>query len=67
MKLKELREVDLLLRYLWDFFSTNADGDESGLIEDVSEKYRTVNSYIRDEFYKIHLRNAIKRNRRKLK
>lgn len=65
MKLKELREVKELLDELWDFFTTNSDGDETGIQKEVGEKYRRCKEHIGNDFYKLHLRNELQKNRRK--
>lgn len=67
MKIKELEEVSDLLHEFWDFFTSNSDFDETGLQEELGEKYVKVKKYISDEFFKLHLRNELQKVRRKLK
>ncbi len=64
MKLTELRKVNDLLIDFWDFFYSNSDSDETGLVEEYSTKYEMVKKIIDNEFYKIHLRNAKKKIKR---
>jgi len=67
MKLKELREVNDILHDLWDFFTSNADGDETGLVEEMSQKYEIVHNIIHKEFESLHKRNAIKKIKLEIK
>lgn len=66
MTLKELRKIDGLIEDLWDFFSTNTDGDESGLMESVAKEYSATRKIIKNEFFKLHMRNSLQRERSKL-
>ena len=65
MKLKELRQIHSFISDLWDFFITNSDGDETGLVQEVEKEYVKTKKIIRDEFFKLHLRNSMQREKSK--
>jgi len=65
MNLKELRKVNDVLCELYDFFSANADGDETNLTQETSDIYAEAKEIISKEFYKLHLRNALSAAKRK--
>lgn len=67
MKLSDLRKISDLLHHFNDFFTTNSDGDETGLSEETEEMYLEVKEIINNEFYKIHLRNELAKVKRKYK
>ena len=67
MKLKELRQIHSFISDLWDFFITNSDGDETGLVQEVEKEYVKTKKIIRDEFFKLHLRNSMQREKIKFK
>lgn len=67
MKIKDLQVLKGLLVDYQDFFMHHADGDETGLIEEVETEMIKANKIIEDELYKNHLRNALARGRRKRK
>jgi len=67
MKLKDLQTIANTLRNLGDFASTNSDGDESGIAQEMDLDYNKAMQLIDEEKYKIYLRNAkskIKRERK---
>ena len=67
MNLKELRILKSFITDYYDFFTSNADADESGLYEETLNEINEVNKILEKYFYKIHLRNALaKIKRRKL-
>lgn len=67
MKLKDLRAIADALQSLGDFATSNSDADESGIADEMGEKYNEAMRLIDEEKYRIFLRNAkakIKRERK---
>ena len=67
MKLKDLQTLQEALVDLYDFASSNCDGDESGIYEEMSERFSKASDIIRDEKFKNYLRNAKAKIKRKRK
>ena len=67
MKLKDLHKLKEAIVDLQDFVEGNCDADESGIYERMTEQCSIAKNIIEDEKYKIYLKNAIARNKRKLK
>jgi exoribonuclease R len=49
----------------WDFISSNTDSDESGVREEMGERYTESIKSVNKEVKRIYLKNAIARGRRK--
>jgi len=67
MTLKDLKILTDALINLGDFMEANSDGDESGISNEIGEKYNQAMSIIDKERYRLYLRNALAKNKRKLK
>ena len=67
MKLKDLRKINETLQSLSDFAESNSDADESGIAEEMAIAYNECIKLIDEEKYKIYLRNAKAKNKRKTK
>ena len=67
MTLKELQILHETLIDLMDFVEANSDGDKSGVYDEIALKYSQSITLISKERYKLHLRNALARNKRKRK
>lgn len=61
MKIKEMYVIYESLRELWDFFTHNSDSDETGLQEEMGEKYAKATKSIREEIKRAQVKNARKR------
>ena len=58
MKLKDLQTIKEALVDLYDFAASNCDGDESGIYEEMSERFSNASDIIEAEKFKNYLRNA---------
>jgi len=67
MTLKDLKILTDALISLGDFMEANSDSDESGIRNEMVEKYSQAISTIDKEIYRLYLRNALARNKRKRK
>ena len=64
MTLKELQIVHEAMVGLMDFAHGNCDGDESGIYNEISEKYSQAKAVIDKERHKLYLRNALAKAKR---
>lgn len=67
MTLDELYQIRDTLHDNWDFISSNTDSDETGLQEEMGERYGEAIEALDKEIKRIHLRNALARAKRKCK
>ena len=67
MTLKDLQIIHEAMVDLMDFAHGNCDGDESGIYNDMSEKYSEAKEILDKEKYKLYLRNALAKAKRKRK
>lgn len=67
MTLKELQKVREALIDLYDFMLENTDLDESGIRQENATSYYEALKILQQEQYKLFLRNAKARLRRKTK
>lgn len=71
MNLKQLKETRDLIEELWDFFTSNCQVDESGLVEEIAPLYDRVKGYISDGRVNIMVRNrvnyAVRKEKEKIK
>lgn len=67
MKIKDINKIYDTLNDLYDFMSTNTDSDTSGIREEMTAKVVEAERILKNERYKLYLRNAkakIKRERK---
>jgi len=67
MKLKDLQTINETLVDLYDFAAANCDGDESGIYEEMSERFSKASDIIQAEKFKNYLKNEKARVKRKRK
>ena len=67
MTLKDLKILTEALINLGDFMEANSEGDESGISNEIGGKYNQAMSIIDKERYRLYLRNALAKNKRKRK
>lgn len=67
MNLKELQKLTDVIVDLQDFVEGNCDGDESGIYERMTEQCGVAKKIIYDAKFKIYLKNAKAKNKRKTK
>ncbi len=67
MNLKDLKILRQALVELYDFATSNCDGDESGIYEEMSKSFAEASNIIQHEKYKIYLKNAKAKVKRKRK
>jgi hypothetical protein len=63
MTLKNLKKVRVLLSEYSDFFDANSDGDETGYVQEINSKHVEVEQILKDESFKLHLRNELAKRR----
>ena len=67
MTLNDLKILTNALISLGDFMEANSEGDESGISNEIGGKYNQAMSIIDKERYRLYLRNALAKNKRKRK
>ena len=67
MNLKGLQKLNEVIVDLQDFVEGNCDGDQSGIYERMTEQCSIAKKIIYDAKYKIHLKNAMAKIKRKSK
>lgn len=65
MNLRDLQIISEALLSLSDFAESNSDGDESGIAEEMAKHYNKAIKIVDHEKYKIYLRNAKAKIKRK--
>jgi len=65
MNLKELKQLKKTIMDLSDFFEENSDGEIIGLHKEYESLVQKAYVIIEKEQYKLHLRNALARCKRK--
>lgn len=66
MTLNDLQAIYVTLLDFSDFVSANSNGEESGISEELDVQYSQAMEIIKQERYKLYLRNAKQKTRRKL-
>lgn len=59
MKTKDLIEIKETLVELWDFFTSNSDGDETGLVQGLEDKYSNSLKAVRKELDSNYLKSEV--------
>jgi hypothetical protein len=67
MTLDELYQIRDTLHDNWDFISSNTDSDETGLQEEMGNRYVEAIDVLDKEIKRIHLINALARVKKKRK
>ncbi|PWN60013.1 hypothetical protein [Chryseobacterium oncorhynchi] len=65
MKTKDLIDIKETLVELWDFFTSNSDGDETGLLEEIQDKYSNSLKVVRKELDSKYLKSEVSKLVRK--